>query len=94
MIRLREFSLVISGVRMPEVSGIELYRRLGESRPDLAQRFIVITGDTLSASVRAFLEESGRPHIEKPFVPGEVRELVARFLAELADEPAVSALSP
>jgi PAS domain S-box-containing protein len=76
-----DYALVLSDVRMPGMSGIELYRRLATLRPELAERFIAITGDTLSASVRSFLDETGRPCIDKPFVPAEVRELVARCFA-------------
>jgi hypothetical protein len=58
-----------SGILQPEI------------KPDLARRFVVITGDTLSGTVRAFLDETRRPCIEKPFVPIEVIRLVAAVAA-------------
>ena len=38
---------------------------------------MVVTGDDLSGSVRAFLDETGVPVIEKPFGPADVRRVIA-----------------
>ena len=67
---------VLSDIRMPGLNGMELYRRVRQLHPDLADRFIVVTGDDLSGSVRAFLDETGLPVIEKPFGPTDVRRVV------------------
>src|SRR5262249_38720188 len=50
-----DYDLLLSDIRMPNLGGLELYQRLKQLKPDLARRFIVVTGDTLSAAVRAFL---------------------------------------
>jgi two-component system NtrC family sensor kinase len=42
---------------------------------------VFVTGDTLASALREFVHASGRPVIEKPFLPSEVR----RVIAELAD---------
>ena len=34
---------------------------------------VFVTGDTLASALRDFVSESGRPVIEKPFLPNEVR---------------------
>ena len=51
------------------------------AEPELARRFIVVTGDTLSGAVRAFLDDTGLPCLEKPFNPDEVRKLAAAAVA-------------
>jgi PAS domain S-box-containing protein len=76
-LRSNDYSAVLSDIRMPNMDGMELYRRLKEMRPELAARLILVTGDALSPAVLEFLDESGQPHLEKPFSPAEVRRLVA-----------------
>ena len=71
------YGAVLSDIRMPGMSGMEFYRRLRELRPDLAGRFIVVTSDHLSGAVRSFLDETQLPFLDKPFIPAEVRRLVA-----------------
>jgi hypothetical protein len=46
----------------------------------MASHLLFITGDTLSASARIFLQRVHRPAIEKPFVPDEVRRAVRAAL--------------
>ncbi|HEX9931233.1 MAG TPA: PAS domain S-box protein [Allosphingosinicella sp.] len=71
-----EFDIVLSDLRMPGVSGPEMYQRLSELRPQLLSRIAFVTGDTLGASMDAFLRETGRPVLEKPFTRAGVRCLV------------------
>jgi CheY-like chemotaxis protein len=71
--------LVLSDIRMPDMDGPALWRTLRERHPDLARRMAFITGDTLSASIAPFLEETGLPWLEKPFTPEQLLALVARI---------------
>jgi len=67
--------IIFSDLRMPGFSTIDLYRRLLERRPDLAARFVIVTGDMIGA--RAEIERlpaSQRPQLlEKPFSTLDVR---------------------
>jgi CheY-like chemotaxis protein len=74
------YDLVLSDMRMPGLDGPGLYLRLKRERPVLAERIAFITGDTLSPDIKAFLTRSGRPYIEKPITPADVRSLVARMV--------------
>jgi len=74
----QSFDIILSDIRMPEIDGPALYRILGERWPELIPMLAFITGDTLSSRVKEFLESCGRPFVEKPITPTEVRELVAR----------------
>jgi PAS domain S-box-containing protein len=71
-----EFDIVLSDLRMPGVSGPEMYARLAEVRPQLLSRVAFVTGDTLGSAMDAFLRDSGRPVLEKPFTRAGVRCLV------------------
>lgn len=61
------------------MDGAALWREIKDKYPGLAERMTFITGDTLSASIAPFLEESGLPWLEKPFKPEQVLELIARI---------------
>ena len=76
------FDLVISDLIMPQLDGPGLYEELCRRDPTMADHLLFITGDTLSASARFFLQRVQRPAIEKPFVPEEVRRAVRAALGE------------
>ena len=58
------------------MNGIELYRQLEIERPEVVNRFIFTTGDTLNGNIKTFLEETGRPYLPKPFAPENLRAIV------------------
>jgi CheY-like chemotaxis protein len=80
-----DFDLIFCDLRMPELDGPGLYAELEDSRPALAARMIFITGDSLSEGAKRFLETCGRPFIEKPFIPDEIRRLTAAMLRRGAE---------
>jgi two-component system NtrC family sensor kinase len=67
---------IISDLKMPGMSGQELFRHAGALRPGLASRFVFATGDVVNRDTRQFLETSGRPWVEKPFELGRVIRLL------------------
>lgn len=71
------FDLVISDIRMPDLDGPALWRRL--EADGASPRIAFMTGDTLGQHARAFLEETRLPCLEKPFTPREARALVRRL---------------
>jgi two-component system NtrC family sensor kinase len=40
---------------------------------------VFVTGDTLTPALREFVTHSGRPVLEKPFLPDDVRRIVAEL---------------
>ena len=73
---LTDFDVILSDLRMPDYDGPWLLGALRDKHPELVDRIAFVTGDTLSSDIASFLKESGRPHIEKPITPKEVRNLV------------------
>jgi DNA-binding response OmpR family regulator len=76
------YDVVMCDLRMPNVSGVELYRELLAKRPDLVRRLLFSTGDVVSSDAATFLAESGRPVIEKPFELARLEELLNQILRE------------
>jgi signal transduction histidine kinase/CheY-like chemotaxis protein len=67
MIERTAYDAVIADVKMPELSGQELYGRVCQIRPEMARRFIFITGDIDGEDTRQFLNESRCSYFLKPF---------------------------
>jgi len=78
------FDVILSDIRMPDVDGPEFFAALTDAGSDMVARIAFITGDTLSKDVESFLVSCGRPYIEKPITPNDVRELVAAVVGENA----------
>jgi signal transduction histidine kinase/CheY-like chemotaxis protein len=67
MIERTAYDAVVADVKMPELSGQELYGRVCQIRPEMARRFIFITGDIDGEDTRAFLKETRCSYFMKPF---------------------------
>ena len=78
-IRSGAYDCVVADVRMPGLSGPELYRLAEEINPELAARFIFVTGDTMSPETLEFLSSTASAHLMKPIDAGELRQLVAEI---------------
>jgi two-component system, NtrC family, sensor kinase len=67
--RMREdaFDAVIVDMRMPDLSGEQLFHELQARDPSYAERVIFTTGQLVDDSVRSFLASTGRPCVPKPF---------------------------
>ncbi|HHW77615.1 MAG TPA: response regulator, partial [Xanthomonadaceae bacterium] len=76
----RSYDAILSDLKMPDLDGPGLYRRLRQTHPHLLERLVFISGDTLGLGASAFLARTGRPLLEKPFVPAEVLQVVERVL--------------
>lgn len=72
------FDVVLSDLRMPGMDGLELYSRIAALHPDLAARFVLVTGEPLESIVG--LPASVRV-LPKPFDRNELRDVVAEHAA-------------
>ncbi|HEV2290857.1 MAG TPA: response regulator, partial [Gemmatimonadales bacterium] len=63
----REYDVVVCDLKMPGLSGIELYERLTAAKSPLLGRLIFATGDVASPEAAAFLARTAHPVLEKPF---------------------------
>jgi len=61
------FDLLISDIRMPGLTGIQLFEWIQANQPQMTRRVIFTTGDSFDPETRTFLEGAGAPHLGKPF---------------------------
>src|SRR5207247_3641393 len=78
------FDAIICDLRMPHLSGREMYQKLARQDPRAAERIIFATGDTVRGDTLQFLETLGRPYLHKPFTLAELRAA----LGHAANQPA------
>jgi len=83
--RPARYDVIITDLRMPGTSGIELVERIRGAYPSLAARTLVITGDIASPQVAEFLAALPTPYLQKPF---DMRTVIDRVERILADEAA------
>lgn len=84
-LRRRDFDLIVSDLRMPDIDGRTLLERAEGLKPGLSRRFLFLTGDTLSPMAQEFLVDGGLPYLEKPIVAVDLNLAVAERLALLSD---------
>ncbi|HEX4935282.1 MAG TPA: response regulator [Gemmatimonadaceae bacterium] len=78
----RRYDVVVSDLRMPGVSGIELYDQLKVRNPDVVRRLIFSTGDLVSEEAASFVRSTDCIVLQKPFELSALRELVDRVVAD------------
>ena len=74
---IQPFDLIICDLRMPRLGGREMFHTLAQMHPAVADRLIFATGDTVRGDTLQFLEELGRPFLQKPFQLDELRRVLA-----------------
>ncbi|MGH7280620.1 MAG: response regulator [Polyangiaceae bacterium] len=70
------FDLVLCDLTMPVLSGQELYAAIMRERPELASKFVFVTGGTFTPAARVFLASVKNPCLMKPFSIESLREIV------------------
>ncbi len=74
-----DYTLIVSDLKMPGLSGIDLHDRLMTERPSLINRMIFSTGDVASPDAREFIERVQAPVLQKPFELATLDETIARY---------------
>ena len=59
--------VLVLDVRMPEVSGTDLWTRISRANPALARRTVFCTGDVIGPETHDLIAGTGCPSVSKPF---------------------------
>jgi len=76
----RSYDVILSNLRMPVMSGEDLYRRIEHGWPHLAPRVVLVTGEPLGE----FQTQYGGapvPVLTKPYTPQRLRQVIAEVIA-------------
>jgi len=87
-LRYDAYDAIISDLRMPGLSGEELFALLGQEFPEMTTRIVFTSGDLTRQSAMTFLQRSGCPALQKPY---ELAELVRLLKALPPQAPAATA---
>jgi len=79
------FDAVMTDLRLPDLSGMDIVRTVRRERPDVA--VIVITGFGSVPSAVEAAKLGVTDYIEKPFTPDQITEAVERALAAKGEAP-------
>ena len=76
------YDAVLCDLRMPDLSGAEVFRRTQARDRAQAARFVFITGAATAAGEAEFLKQAGRPVLEKPFAMSELWRAVGAVVGQ------------
>ncbi len=96
MARVREgpgLELIVSDMRMSDGDGQSFYREVRALDPDLARRFVFVTGDTANPAAWTFLTRSTVPVVAKPFRAAAFHEAVHRVMTAAEEDAHARAAS-
>lgn len=77
----RNFDAIICDIMMPKMSGMDLYVWILKEAPELASKFVFITGGAFTDSVRNFLLSIGDRKLEKPFTRDTLLKSVEKTMS-------------
>jgi len=80
----RDYDLIIIDIKMPGISGIEVYHRISKNKPELAERFLFLTGNTIGSETIDFLNQTGNFYLAKPFTIANLLEVVKSAIEKLS----------
>jgi PAS domain S-box-containing protein len=82
MVKAKRYRLILLDIKMPGISGVELYKQFQKIAPSLTKRVAFITGDVMGKRTIAFLNKTKAPYLMKPFDARELKTAINRILAK------------
>jgi len=76
----RRYGLILLDIRLPGMSGIEVYQQAKGIAESIGARVIFLTGDLMNPETRDFLRRTGVPIVTKPFQTSDLIETIDKVL--------------
>ncbi|MFT3923383.1 MAG: PAS domain S-box protein [Myxococcales bacterium] len=93
LLKNARFDLVLCDLMMPTMSANEFFNELKRVSPEHVRKVCFMTGGVFTDATRAFLDDAGRPLINKPFSLAGLRAMVAQTIAEELERKATHQLA-
>jgi PAS domain S-box-containing protein len=78
--RAESYDVIFCDLMMPNLSGMDFYKALASSSPEMAKRIVFMTGGAFSPRARAFLNTVANVSIDKPFTMESIRAIVNDYV--------------
>jgi len=82
MVKSKRYRLILLDIKMPGMSGVELYKQFQKIAPSLTKRVVFITGDVMGKRTISFLNKTRTPYMMKPFDAKELKTEINRILSK------------
>ncbi len=79
-ITLKDYSVILTDLRMPGIDGQKLYKWIKENRPGLETKVVFTTGDTYDPEINSFIKSTGNNIITKPFYIDDLKNVIESVL--------------
>ncbi len=80
--KAKPFDLILTDIKMPNMSGLEFYKIITQEKPEMKHKIIFLTGDTMNPETKIFLGQEEHFFLNKPFEVKELIEVVIKSLGQ------------
>lgn len=77
LLRTGDYDAVVCDLMMPVMGGDEVFRICERQRPEVARRFVFLSGFLGGAAAAAFIRSTGQPYLAKPCHLADVQAAIA-----------------
>jgi len=79
-IKESNYDLIIIDIRMPDMSGQELFEKIVNDKPYMSKTILITTGDSANSEVKSFIQKYKLHFLSKPFsrqmLESKIREVL------------------
>jgi len=83
-LKSEDYDVILLDIKLPGMSGIELYEYMQNNLKSSAKKVVFITGDVMGQETMDFLSRTTAPYIPKPFDTEQLKKDIDRILSQQA----------